>query len=70
MICLNGGETTMLIIHDVGEIYNEGFKIDKYIEQMVVDALNANYVVFINNKKQLIAKNDDIDEERILAVFG
>jgi hypothetical protein len=60
----------MIFIRTIEDIRNNGFSIDSYIEQLVIDAFDRDDVLFINNKRQLIAKNDDTNEERILAVFA
>lgn len=60
----------MLIVKSVEQLRNEGFKFGSFEEELIVEALDNNMVVFVNNRKELIAKNDDTDEEKVLMAFG
>ena len=60
----------MLIVKSVEQLRNEGYSFDSYDESLIAEALSNNLVVYLNNRKQLIAKNDDTGEEKLLMLFA
>lgn len=64
------GSEKMLIVKSAEELREKGFNFDMSVEMLINEALDRNRIVFLNDKRQLISKNDDTDEESVLAVFG
>lgn len=60
----------MLIVHSIKDITDAGYTVDEFIAQFVIEALNKGYDVFVNDRKQLVARDKSTEETKILAVFG